>query len=222
MVIARLEVTMHRILQTVLTTAVLLALPQLATAGPIEWSMRGDYHYTTPHTEFYLGAFSRPVGNGESSEIVHAYGQLPEGLLPVGAGSLNYISLGVQSKQAYRFDTAAPTDPAPANTVLFDVWVTDVASGETGHMSFTLAAYLLTGLPLTDSSELVFGGEGGGTLLLGENRYKIKLKTGDSDSSTWVYADLEVSATGTPEPGTLALAAMGLGVTGWRIRRFVR
>src|SRR5215207_7202185 len=102
---------MHRTLRAALATLALFALPQFAAAGPIEWSMRGDIDHTRLGSELYLGAFLRPVGNGESSEVVHAYGQMPEGLLPVGAGSQNYINLGVQSKQGYRFDTAAPTDP---------------------------------------------------------------------------------------------------------------
>lgn len=182
--------------------------------------MRGDYLYTGPGQEFYLGQFSRPTNNGASTEIVHAYGQMPEGLLPVGADSMNYINLGVQSKQGYRFDSAPPSDPAQSNKVQFTVWVTDVASGETGHLSFDLAAFLLTGLPDSDHSELAFGGETSGTLFLGANRYDLEIKTGDSDSNTWVYANLEVAPTAaTPEPGTFALVALGLGAVGLRIRK---
>jgi hypothetical protein len=204
---------MHRSLRALLATVALCALPQFAAAGPIEWSMGGIGHsHFGP--EFYLGAYLRSVGNGETNEVVHAYGQMPEGLLPVGAGSQNYINLGVRSKQAYRFDTAPPTDPAVDNDALFNVWVTDAASGETGYLSFTLSAFLLTGLPFSDSSEMVFGGDGGGTLFLGENRYDVKLKTGDSDSSTWVYANLTVSPINAPEPGTFALGALGLCALG--------
>jgi hypothetical protein len=205
---------MHHTLRAALATLALFTLPQFAAAGPIEWSMRGDFDPSRLGTEFYLGAFSRPVGNGEASETVYAYGQLPEGLLPVGAGSQNHISLGVQSKQGYRFDTAPPTDPALDNRGRFDVWVTDAASGETGHLSLLLSAYLLTGEPLGGYNELVFGGESGGTLLLGDNRYDVRLKTGDSDSGTWVYADLTVNPISAPEPGTFALGALGLCALG--------
>jgi hypothetical protein len=201
-------------LRAALATVALLALPQLTAAGPIEWSMRGDYDNSHFGTEFYLGAYLRQVGNGETDEVVHAYGQLPEGLLPVGAGSQNYINLGVQSKQAYRLDTAPPTNPALDNKVRFDVWVTDHASGETGYLSFMLSAFLLTGNSIDGYNELVFGGEGGGTLFLGENRYDVQLKTGDSESNTWVYADLTVAPISAPEPGTFALGALGLCALG--------
>lgn len=206
---------MHRTSRAALATAALLALPQLAGAGPIAWEMRGDIDHSRLGTEFYLGTVTRPVGDGEATETFHAYGQMPEGLLPVGAGSQNYINLGVQSKRGYRLGAAAPTDPALGNTVPFNVWVTDAASGETGHLSFTLYGFLLTGGPYGGNSEFVFGGVGGGALLLGGNRYDVQLKTGDSESNTWVYANLTVApATATPEPGTFALAALGLGAAG--------
>jgi hypothetical protein len=189
-------------------------LPQLATAGPIAWSMRGEAEPFGPGNEFSLGTYTRPIGSGESFEVVHAYGQLPEVLTATGTGPQTYIQLGAQSKQAYRFDTT-PADPSPGNRALFRVWVTDVASGETGHLSFFVTAYLLTGLPFTDSSEMVFGGEGGGTLLLGGNRYDVALKASDGDEGTYVSADLVVApATATPEPGTMALAGLGLAAVG--------
>ena len=95
------------------------------------------------------------------------------------------------------------------------MWVTDAASGETGHLSFDLTAWLLTALPQSTSSELVFGGDGGGTLDLGGNRYDLRLSGSDGDSGQYVGADLTVGpAAATPEPGTLALAGLGLGAVG--------
>jgi hypothetical protein len=202
---------MNHALRVVAAATSLLALPQLAAAGPIAWSMRGEVEPFGPGNELSLGTYTRPIGNGESSEVIHAYGQLPEVLTAAGAGSQTYIKLGAQSKQAYRFDTTQ-ADPSPGNQALFRVWVTDAASGETGHLSFLVTGYLLTGLPQTDYSEMVYGGEGGGTLLLGGNRYDLEMKASDGDEGTYVSADLTVApATATPEPGTLALA--GLGVT---------
>jgi hypothetical protein len=205
---------MHRTLRAALATVALLALPQFAAAGPIEWSMRGDIDPARVGTEFYLGAFDRLLPNN-STDVVHIYGQMPEGVSQVGAGSMNRISLGIQSKNGYRFDATPPLDSSLTGPVTFNVWVTDTASGETGHLSFEVMGDLLTGLPQNDSSELIFTGESSGSLVLGGNKYDLTLGTGDSDSTARVYADLTVApVAATPEPGTFALGALGLCALG--------
>lgn len=209
-----------------LACGALVGLGGTASAGPIpepiQWSMRSDPDYSRFGNEFYFGASERPRAEpGGGYELVHLYGAMPEGLLPVGAGSQDNILLAAHSKNAYRYDSAPPSNPAATNTVPYTVWVTDAASGETGFLQFDLTAFYLTGLPTTDYGEVVFGGSGGGTLVLGGNRYTLDVNTGDGDEGTYITANLSVApAAATPEPGTLALAALGLGaVFARRLRR---
>ena len=205
-----------------LACAALFGSTGVASAGPIEWSMRSDPDYTRFGTNFYFGTADRPLPEpGGGTEVVHIYGTMPEGLLPVGAGSQSNILLATHSKQSYWYDYAPPSNPAATNQVPYIVWVTDHASGESGFLKFDLSAYYLTGLPTTDYGEVVFGGSGGGSLVLGGNRYDLEFNTSDGDEGTYITANLTVApVAATPEPGSLALAGFGLvAVLAPRLRR---
>lgn len=197
----------------------LLLAPQFAAAGPIEWSFRAD-----PDPSMYWGIVSigtyQATGPEGERTTYYAYANTPEGLMGVGHDSMTDVRVGVLSKQAYNLYTSPPPGANTANPFTWNVWLTDAQSGETGVASFQITASLLTGMPDLSNSEVALSGSGGGAFRLGNNDYSVRFSTGESETGLWVLADVSAAPTATtPEPGTLALAGVGLAAVGLRLRR---
>jgi len=189
----------------------LLAAPQLAAAGPIGWSIRGEpdpagIGYFVP-----LGPYDAVGPEGERTTY-YALADLPGAMSDTGHDTTTGVRVGGLSKQAYHLFTIPPPGSATFNPFSWKVSVTDTASGETGVVFFPITASLATGMPDLTNSEVVLSGSGEGAFRLGRNDYALRLSTTESETGLWVVADVSVAPTAnTPEPGTLALAGLGLG-----------
>jgi hypothetical protein len=199
-----------RCVQTVAVLA-LLAAPQLAAAGPIEWSIRGAPDVDPPASLVFLGVYDAYGLDGKPTPY-YALAGLPEGMSGVGQDTMTGVRVGVLSKQAYQLFYIPPPGILTDNPFTWKVSVTDTASGETGVVSFPITATLARGNADLTNSEVFLSGSGEGAFRLGRNEFAVRAWTSESETGLWVVANVGVApAAATPEPGTLALAGLGLG-----------
>lgn len=204
----------------------LLALPPLASAGPISPPPPqppdiAAYSVTIlpadGQTQLYLGRYEEWTQDAVNEW--HATTPFPS-TLGGGFSAGSEIRLLVTSKQSHTFTSEAPTGPNASDEFRVRVTVTDYGSGQSGAFEFTARAGLITGLPSNSYSEVLLSANATESLTLGRNEYSFHIEDGDTDSGAWVYANVNVTPTASsPEPGTLALAGIGLGLIGRRLRR---
>lgn len=203
---------MHRTLRAALATVALLALPQISVAGPIQWEYWANFR-TDGDGPLRLDA---AVGPPDGSTIVatHLRGEFLDG---GGSGSL-LVRLG--SLLDIDVATAGPTAPPGRAQWLSDLNITDLASGESAMVTVGGRGVYLGDALLLDRRvmlELTDGSAAGRReVILGENRYTIQFRTlqGDDNRISYFEADVTVAPVATPEPGTFALAALGLCAAG--------
>lgn len=184
---------------------------QAASAGPIEWSYKTEVVYAQDYGPRFTVALA------------------PDGTVTATPGEADYVQL---------FTSTGVARPDPGDYLVrydFDVRVTltDVASGESAALTFAgNYASMWMYQPDTPADqwrwewEASTFGDAWDTreVVLGANRYSVRAYGGGSGQFPFgemgvQAAPLPVSAT--PEPGTLALA--GIGLTGAIVRgRFVR
>jgi hypothetical protein len=199
----------------------LLLLPRFASAGEIPWSYRASVIVDHDLGWMYTGSEEYATESGMMT--VYGFAYLPQGSEGVREGSAAGVQLAGLSKAGYtyRFE---PPDPRALNAVFLRLEVTDTASGQADSADFFLSASLLSVLPSELRAEALIHAGGEARFLLGGNRYDLRVYDGDTDSNSWIYTDVTVTPTAaTPEPGTLALAGIGLapltGVFARRLRR---
>jgi hypothetical protein len=120
-----------------------------------------------------------------------------------------------------------PLTGAP-NTFRLDLTIRDRASGQTGTLTFNGHAWediqfggWNESLMLSRHVHTILSTTGEQDLTLGGNTYHVSVWALDHQSgNSFLEADVTVGATNaTPEPGTLALAGLGIGLVGVRLRR---
>jgi len=220
---------MNHLFRAALATAALLVLPHFATAGPIEWDFLQDFRPSqpTPVTDHFIQLGQMTDFLGRPVEIVgFLTGGSPEG---PGSGSQR-IEIGtLESFHVFTDPVGGPNyaGPRPARWEV-TMWITDRASGETAQILAYGRGHYLGDNALNDKRVALEILEGQShELRLGGNRYQIEFSTtedsftnpqGGTDHVSFLWADVAATSA-TPEPGTLALAGLGLGLVGLRLRR---
>ena len=211
---------MFRSLRVALVTATVLVFPLCAEAGPIRWEFSAAVGGEFGHDALNLGVHSLLVvdSSHETSGPVNFYATqytLPTGIGQTisvnGSGQILLASL--TNHGGTRLTETVPAEPTD-NRFKVSVAVTDLESGQSGTLDFFGRVDLLTGGTTDDPMYLGISGEGAASLLLGRNRYVIDVHSARSETVERLVADVTVTPTATPEPGTLALTGLGLGVLG--------
>ncbi len=205
-------------------TALLLAGP--AAAGPIEWDYTAHVRTSTGLGVLNLGTFrllSDPSGNGTAEPVAGDYtitAPLPEatvsGTYPAYPGQPNdevrLFSVG-DGWRVYPAEAAPVSDPRFHLTFV----LTDRASGQSGTVEFDGTAGVSTGNEFPPS--VLFSASMGPPvtdLRLGGNLYRVTVVGGmpvDIEAPAVVGVKVEAGPAA-PEPGSLALAGLGLGAAG--------
>ncbi|WP_439620793.1 PEP-CTERM sorting domain-containing protein [Gemmata sp.] len=189
-----------------LVVALVLA-PRAASAGPIEWGYTADVVYA----QDYGSKFTVTLAPGDTVSAEY--------------GDTSYAPL---------FSSTGTSRPGPGSyetSYSFDITVrlTDAASGQSAVLAFG-GWYSAMWSYQADTDELDWDYEQSGfgdfwdgrEVVLGTTRYVVRAYGGGSgqfpNGELAVRAEL-VPTTAAPEPGTLALAGIGLGAALLRARR---
>jgi hypothetical protein len=194
-----------------LITTALVAFPTLAVAGPIEWS----YHTEVTYAQDYGPNFTVTAP--------------PYGTAATMPGEPSYVWL---------FNSTGNPRPDPGSfearyEFTIAVTITDLASGQSGMQEFS-GSYVSMWMYQPEEvnnpnawrwewAAFLFGDEQSWrTLQLGNNQYDFRAFGAASGSFPYgeLNVDIHPTVAATPEPGTLALAALGLGAIGLRIRKY--
>lgn len=203
--------------------AVTLAAAATTLAGPVPsaWTLKSAISTQMGGDGLEVGPF---IQSGPTGEPVTVMGTVP---LPAGmavtefAGDDGRVRVATAGKGGYTLSEFTPID-ARDTVFTLTLTLTDAASGTSGDLTFTGRPALLVGPDLGSPAEVTLGfeGPGSGSVTLGGRRYDVTLGTDESDSGSYLTADVTCTHE-TPEPATLALAAVGLlgAAGGRRVRR---
>ena len=196
----------------VLVGLLLAASP--AVAGPLPvWSYRTILETAPGQTELFLGRFQ--YQDRTDARDVYAYAGLPTaGAAGTAAGDTTITAAGV-SKGGYRL-ADEPTPGADLDSFRVLLEITDATSGLRGFTYLGGRGRLVTSMPASLESEAELTGDGRVLMQLGGNRYDIRTRGAQSESNSLLVADVSVTSVNTPEPATLLLAGLGLGLVGVR------
>lgn len=214
---------MFHTLRAMLATTALLVLAPLAHAGPIQWSYSATVGGENGNNALNLGVHSLLVVQDQGNTVTGPFDfyatqyTLPTsdaGVPSMLQGNARGLFLTSLTNQGGTRLSETPTTEPTDDRFKMSVVVTDLESGESGTVDFFGRVDLLTGSTTDDSMFLGISGEGSASLLLGRNRYDFNVYSGRSESVERLVADVTVTPTATPEPGTFALAALGLCAAG--------
>lgn len=197
---------MTKFRSALLALALVLA-PQAASAGPIAWGYTADVVYA----QDYGSRFTVTLAPGDT--VSAEYGGTSYAPL--------FNSTGVSSPEPGSYETSY--------SFVVNVRLTDAASGQSAVLGFG-GWYSAMWSPQVDTDELDWDSEQSGfgdvwdgrEVVLGTTRYVVRAYGGGS--GMFPFGDMDVRAelvptSGVPEPGTLALAGIGLGAALLRARR---
>lgn len=193
--------------------ALALAVPASATAGPIEWEVSA--HLAR------VGDATGPMSFLLTDEFIIGDSTIHEQTFARLSSNGPHTGWGWQSFRVGRLTPDGPRyDPSHGATRTFAVGValTDAASGQTGTVTFagqggediTFNPDWYSTIQTRDAfAELT--GETEQSLTLGGTEYTVGLRAVSRDGVVDFYADVRAGAVAAaPEPGTLALAGIGL------------
>ena len=206
---------MTRKLMALVGPLIALAAAPAAHAGPVPtWTYRTVIETAPGQTELYLGRFG--INDPDQTRTVYAWAGLPAGRSGGMTGD-GTITLADVSKGGYRLTDAAPgADAVTVDGFRMLLEITDGRTGLRGHMAIPGRGTLVTSMPDSVASEVQLTGGGSAAMLLNGTRYEYTWRTAESESVSRLVADVRVTAADAPEPATLALAGLGLGVVGVR------
>ena len=203
-----------RLRRTALVLATLFAPPGAAAAGPIEFALNTGNVTTSPGSPA-LGMTLRPF-------------QPPGPIFTFDPIANVPVTLPAVFAEPGRIPAPAARDIHPDGTTHWnndgyfgvDVSLTDVASGQTAVLHFNGRAHMYNRYSTADgwTGETYFWFQDYAAVTLGGNRYTVwganHYSSGPASVSVWVGDNPPLHTT--PEPGTLALAALGLAPLGLR------
>jgi hypothetical protein len=211
--------TMVRACRGAASFLTLVLLPQLAAAGPIEWDFSVTSRTDPPGEHVYLGEYQLNFGPGDPVTVYVLTGRTG-GASGSLSGSVSDMVVGGTGKQDWEYVHTPPESRPTEYEFRFDI--TDRASGESGSAVYTIRPSFSHGFPDTHYGEVSIRLDEQATFNLGGNRYDLALHTHEDETGALILADVTVTpGAATPEPGTLALAGVGLGAAGLvrRLRR---
>jgi hypothetical protein len=202
----------------------LLLTPQFAQAQPIA-EFSSSVLVQDGQTGFYQGTFLKYNEFINVTETYQAFTGVPMGFSGEFTPGTTEVRFAGQSKESYEYtQTGAfpPPPDGPNNTTGFvlRVNIKDLYTGDTGYLDFDAHSGFITALPADLRGEALLEASGTKQIDLGFYRYTVTLTSGDTDSNAWIYGTVSTNAL-TPEPGTMALAGMGL-VSAFGLRRRLR
>lgn len=197
----------------------LIAIPGFASAGPISFGL-GAGNLTTSDGAPALGMALVPI-------------QTPGPVYDLDPARSTPVTLAVVGYEPWRIPTPAPRDVHPDGSTHWnndgyfgvDVGLTDFGSGETATLHFTGRAHMYnsytTANGWTGVTEFWFLDVQRATL--GGREYTVwganPFTSGPAQVSVWVGPNPPAPAWAAPEPGTFALAALGVAPLALRLRR---
>lgn len=201
-----------------LSFCALLCVPALASAGPIQFTL-GTGNLTTSSYAPQLGMALTPA-------------QTAGQVFSADLDSTKPLTLGVVAYEPGRISTPDPRDVHPDGTTHWnndgyfgiDVTLTDAASGEVAVLHFEGRAHMYSQYSTSDgwTGRTDFWFMDQQSVTLGGNLYTVRggnwYSSNQAEVNVWVGAGAPVT---TPEPQTLALAALGLAPFGLRHLRRV-
>ncbi|MCI0702186.1 MAG: PEP-CTERM sorting domain-containing protein [Planctomycetia bacterium] len=211
-------------------SCVLLSCSACVTTDPFRWNYAATVETETGTERFDLGTQTSlvepsPDGTAEpTSQLFYQWQDLPRRTV-TGSGTRS-LPLG-EPLFSWTHESGTHVFPTPPtgstdSRIRIILNLTDVTSGETGTAEFN------SGLELAHTSFWPGNTQLSGfvqppnraTWVLGMNKYEVELEGGHTESSGTIdIRSLTGEPLGTPEPGTLALAGIGLGLVGLRLRR---
>jgi hypothetical protein len=216
---------MHRCRLLAWAALAILLAPQLVTAGPIGWGYSADITAGNNGQWVSFGVEYQNTRNPATGEESSTPYQLLANIARVnwgprsGSGTVRVGSFGPADIQPYPMDDPWALARPGVFTLQFDL--TDSASGQTRSLSYGVMGmshgYFTTGTGVVS----LIPDERSDTFVLGGNRYTVRPVARESESAAYLDLDVEVGpAVANPEPGTLALAGLGLAAVGLvRVRR---
>lgn len=217
---------MRRARLIALTAAALLAAPQFSTAGPIGWGYtarvetdRGEsfVHFGVETHHWYIP----PMFPGESGQEGQTDYQIIANIAANSSGQHSGSVVGSPWMGGIHLTSVSPSqleahsiDNDWASQLPTSFWfrlrITDDASGEFRDLSYTMgggaSGFFTSGtgvvyLSVEDRTD---------TFALGGNQYTVRPRIRRSESADHIEMDVAVDPLTTPEPGTFALAGLGL------------
>ena len=213
---------MSRAMRLVGVAGVVLGLAGTAAAGPIGWSYSGVVEAPNGGPWVHFGAEEKDwydPATGESGVTPYQIlGQIDATFSgsESGPGTARLASYDVTNLHSYPIDDEWALNRP--NWFQVRLTIRDEVSGEWQELEYDAtgasAGFFLTGTGVVnlsvDSRADVFH--------LGDYTYTVQARVRESESAA--HIELDVDMVHNPEPGTLALAGMGLaGTLGWRVRR---
>jgi hypothetical protein len=201
----------------------LLALAPDAHAGPVRWNYSGNVEAANGGPYAHFGVEEQhwfdPTTGAEGITPYQILGRIDATFSGSGAGreTIHAAGYDVTCLEAFPID-----DPWALNrptTFLVRVTILDEASGAAADLEYnasgTSNGLFLTGtgvISLTVASRI-------DEFVLGGNHFTVQTRFRESESAGHIELDID-AVHPNPEPGTLALAGIGLfGALGWRLRR---
>lgn len=191
----------------------LLALFSTASAGPIGWQYSGMVEATNGGPFAHFGVEDKhwfdPTTGTEGVTPHQILGRIDAIFSGSGTGNeaIHAAAFDVTCLEAFPIDDAWALNRP--NRFLVKVTILDEASGQAADLEY-IASATSNGFFLNGTGVLNLEVESRiDTLELGRNRYIIQARIRESESAAHIELDIEATHHN-PEPGTLALAALGL------------
>jgi hypothetical protein len=189
-------------------------------AGEVPWT------YTTTVTAgndalvMDMGRLDLPDPATGGTTRHYYYGQLshpnPTGGFD-GAARWRVVGFGVGDIQ----ERMTPNPPGYTNDMHITLSIRDEASGEVGEL--TTSSFVGFVVNHNDGDRIypyIGANLDPHTLVLGDNRYVVNFRYNQDVNEAWFEASVKIQpASQTPEPGTVALAGIGIGAVGGWVRR---
>lgn len=201
--------------------AVVLLAPAAASAGPIAWEVSARLARVGPATGPYAFMLTDDLIGGGNTIHEQTFARLASDGPHAGWGWQTF-RVGSLFPDGPRFD---PLHGAPGTFVLA-LTLTDRAGRQTGVATFTGVGWENLGQDYDHIGSLLsrragaeMTGDTEQTLTVGGTSYQVGVRAENRDGVVGFFADVRAGDVAvTPEPGTLALAGLGLGLLAARRR----